>query len=40
MVTEEAYRMALENLVKWVERNTNPKKNRVLFTSMSPYHEK
>ncbi|KAI3994352.1 hypothetical protein MKX01_012609 [Papaver californicum] len=40
LTTEEAYRVAMKSLVKWVERNTNPKKNRVLFTSMSPYHEK
>ncbi|XP_026412419.1 protein trichome birefringence-like 33 isoform X1 [Papaver somniferum] len=38
--TEDAYRVAMKSLVKWVEKNTNPKKNRVLFTSMSPYHEK
>ncbi|KAI3961851.1 hypothetical protein MKW98_022056, partial [Papaver atlanticum] len=37
--TEDAYRVAMKSLVKWVEKNTNPKKNRVLFTSMSPYHE-
>ncbi|XP_031110219.1 protein trichome birefringence-like 33 [Ipomoea triloba] len=35
---EEAYRMAMKNMLKWVEENMDPKKTRVFFTSMSPLH--
>ncbi|KAI3961849.1 hypothetical protein MKW98_022054, partial [Papaver atlanticum] len=37
--TIDAYRVAVKSLVKWVEKNTNPEKNRVMFTAMSPIHE-
>ncbi|KAJ8426433.1 hypothetical protein Cgig2_021040 [Carnegiea gigantea] len=40
MSTEEAYRMAMKNMLKWVEKNMEPKKTRVFFTSMSPTHAK
>ncbi|KAG0463640.1 hypothetical protein HPP92_019200 [Vanilla planifolia] len=39
METEEAYRFALRRMVKWVDKNMNPSKTRVFFTSMSPSHE-
>ncbi|PIA59566.1 hypothetical protein AQUCO_00400448v1 [Aquilegia coerulea] len=40
METEDAYRMAMISMVNWVQENVDPKKTRVFFTSMSPYHEK
>jgi len=40
MSTEEAYRMAMKNMLKWVENKMDPKKTRVFFTSMSPAHAK
>ncbi|XP_031379484.1 protein trichome birefringence-like 33 [Punica granatum] len=36
--TDAAYRMAMKSLVRWVEKNMDPKKTRVFFTSMSPTH--
>ncbi|KAK4783973.1 hypothetical protein SAY86_018341 [Trapa natans] len=36
--TDDAYRMAMKSLVRWVEKNMDPKKTRVFFTSMSPTH--
>ncbi|KAK8949858.1 hypothetical protein KSP40_PGU010604 [Platanthera guangdongensis] len=39
METEDAYKLALRRAVKWVEKNMNPNKTRVFFTSMSPSHE-
>ncbi|KAF8036855.1 hypothetical protein BT93_C2546 [Corymbia citriodora subsp. variegata] len=36
--TDDAYRMGMKSLVRWVQRNMDPKKNRVFFTSMSPTH--
>ncbi|KAK4433362.1 protein trichome birefringence-like 33 [Sesamum alatum] len=38
--TEEAYRMAMTSMLRWVRKNMNPEKTRVFFTSMSPTHEK
>ncbi|OIT03561.1 PREDICTED: protein trichome birefringence-like 33 isoform X1 [Nicotiana attenuata] len=38
--TEDAYRMAMKSMLRWVKRNMDPKKNRVFFTSMSPSHYK
>ncbi|OVA02802.1 PMR5 N-terminal domain [Macleaya cordata] len=38
METEDAYRMAMKSMLKWVEKNVDPKKSRVFFTSMSPSH--
>ena len=38
--TEDAYRMAMKSVVKWVERNMDPNKTRAFFTSMSPTHAK
>ncbi|KAK3422665.1 hypothetical protein EUGRSUZ_G03092 [Eucalyptus grandis] len=38
MSTEDAYRIGMKSLVRWVQRNTDPKKTRVFFTSMSPTH--
>nr|XP_016451782.1 PREDICTED: protein trichome birefringence-like 33 [Nicotiana tabacum] len=36
--TEDAYRMAMQNLLRWIKGNMDPKRNRVFFTSMSPSH--
>lgn len=38
--TEDAYRMALKSMKRWVKRNMDPNKTRVFFTSMSPSHGK
>ncbi|XP_009591920.1 protein trichome birefringence-like 33 [Nicotiana tabacum] len=38
--TEEAYRMAMKSMLKWIKKNMDPTKTRVFFTSMSPSHEK
>ncbi|XP_075084154.1 protein trichome birefringence-like 33 [Nicotiana tabacum] len=38
--TEDAYRLAMKSMLRWVKRNMDPKKNRVFFTSMSPSHHK
>ncbi|XP_027336836.1 protein trichome birefringence-like 33 isoform X1 [Abrus precatorius] len=38
--TEEAYRMAMKSMVRWVQQNMDPNKTRVFFTSMSPSHAK
>ncbi|KAL9230226.1 hypothetical protein vseg_005606 [Gypsophila vaccaria] len=38
--TEDAYRMAMKSMLKWVQRNMDPKKTRVFFTGMSPTHGK
>lgn len=38
--TEEAYRMAMKSMLRWVRLNMDPKKTRVFFTSMSPSHGK
>ncbi|KAL4189578.1 hypothetical protein AMTRI_Chr08g207850 [Amborella trichopoda] len=40
METEDAYRLALRSMAIWVEKNMDPHKTRVFFTSMSPAHEK
>lgn len=39
MKTEDAYKLAMKELVKWVEGNLDPQKTRVFFTSISPSHE-
>ncbi|ONK77114.1 uncharacterized protein A4U43_C02F3240 [Asparagus officinalis] len=38
METEDAYRLALRRMVKWVEKNMDPQNTRVFFASMSPAH--
>lgn len=38
--TPDAYRLALRRMLKWLEKNMDPQKTRVFFTSMSPTHEK
>ncbi|XAR65976.1 hypothetical protein NMG60_11012002 [Bertholletia excelsa] len=38
--TEDAYRMAMKSMLRWVKKNMNRKKTRVFFTSMSPSHQK
>ncbi|KAK8546101.1 hypothetical protein V6N12_026904 [Hibiscus sabdariffa] len=38
--TEDAYRMAMKSMMRWVKRNMDRKKTRVFFTSMSPTHAK
>ncbi|KAK6932971.1 PC-Esterase [Dillenia turbinata] len=40
VATEDAYRMAMKNMVKWVKKNMDPNKSRVFFVSMSPSHQK
>ncbi|KAH0465975.1 hypothetical protein IEQ34_006078 [Dendrobium chrysotoxum] len=40
MVTEDAYRLAVRRMMRWVEHNMDPKVNRVFFASMSPCHER
>lgn len=36
--TSDAYRMGMKNLLTWINKNMDPKRNRVFFTSMSPSH--
>ncbi|MCD7464075.1 Protein trichome birefringence-like 33, partial [Datura stramonium] len=36
--TDDAYRVGMKNLLKWIKENVDPKRNRVFFTSMSPSH--
>ncbi|XP_060964752.1 protein trichome birefringence-like 33 isoform X1 [Cannabis sativa] len=38
--TEDAYRMAMRSMLRWVRINMDRKKTRVFFTSMSPTHAK
>ncbi|KAL4574993.1 hypothetical protein LXL04_021833 [Taraxacum kok-saghyz] len=38
--TENAYRMAMKSMVRWVKDNMDPKKTRVFFNGMSPSHQK
>ncbi|KAL2558265.1 Protein trichome birefringence-like 33 [Forsythia ovata] len=38
--TDDAYRMAMKSMLRWVKKNMDPKKTRVFFTSMSPMHGK
>ncbi|XP_044461106.1 protein trichome birefringence-like 33 [Mangifera indica] len=38
--TEDAYRMAMKSLLRWVKLNMDRKKTRVFFASMSPSHAK
>ncbi|KAF5795027.1 putative PMR5 domain, PC-Esterase [Helianthus annuus] len=38
--TEDAYRMAMKSMMKWVEKNMDPERTRVFFTGMSPSHFK
>ncbi|GMH04181.1 hypothetical protein Nepgr_006020 [Nepenthes gracilis] len=38
--TEDAYRMAMKSMLRWVQRNMDLKRTRVFFTSMSPTHSK
>ncbi|GLT31516.1 hypothetical protein SLA2020_062490 [Shorea laevis] len=40
LMTEDAYRMAMKSMVRWVGKNMDPKNTRVFFTSMSPTHGK
>ncbi|KAE8679348.1 Protein trichome birefringence-like 32 [Hibiscus syriacus] len=38
--TEDAYRMAIKSMLRWLKINMDRKKTRVFFTSMSPTHAK
>ncbi|KAI4306877.1 hypothetical protein L6164_030119 [Bauhinia variegata] len=38
--TEDAYRMAMKSMLRWVKLNMDPNKTRVFFASMSPSHGK
>jgi len=38
METEDAYRLALKRVVKWVGKNMDPHNTRVFFATMSPAH--
>ncbi|KAE8724356.1 Protein trichome birefringence-like 32 [Hibiscus syriacus] len=38
--TEEAYRVAMKSMLKWVRKNMDRNKTRVFFTGMSPLHIK
>ncbi|CAN6844400.1 unnamed protein product [Brassica oleracea] len=38
--TEDAYRMGMKSMLRWVKNNMDRKKTRVFFTSMSPTHAK
>ncbi|XWS65796.1 hypothetical protein CRYUN_Cryun05aG0144400 [Craigia yunnanensis] len=40
LTTEEAYRVAMKSMLKWVRKNMDRNKTRVFFTSMSPLHVK
>lgn len=40
LTTEDAYRMAMKSMLRWVKRNMDRKKTRVFFASMSPSHGK
>ncbi|ESW35574.1 hypothetical protein PHAVU_001G246200 [Phaseolus vulgaris] len=40
MSTEDAYRMAMKSMVRWVKLNMDFNKTRVFFSSMSPSHAK
>ncbi|CAH9101546.1 unnamed protein product [Cuscuta epithymum] len=40
MSTDDAYRMAMKSMVRWVKKNMDPKRTRVFFTSMSPSHQR
>lgn len=39
MPMDDAYRMAIKSLMKWIHKNMDPGKTRVFFTSMSPTHQ-
>lgn len=38
--TEDAYRMTMKSMVRWLKKNMDSNKSRVFFTSMSPSHYK
>ncbi|GFZ15065.1 similar to TRICHOME BIREFRINGENCE-LIKE 33 [Actinidia rufa] len=38
--TEDAYRMGMKSMLRWVRKNMDPKRTRVFFASMSPSHQK
>ncbi|KAK9063347.1 hypothetical protein SSX86_017217 [Deinandra increscens subsp. villosa] len=38
--TEDAYRMAMKSMMKWVKKKMDPERTRVFFTAMSPSHFK
>ncbi|KAH7656724.1 PC-Esterase protein [Dioscorea alata] len=40
METEDAYKLALRRVVRWLEKHLDPHKNSVFFTTMSPTHER
>jgi GDSL/SGNH-like Acyl-Esterase family found in Pmr5 and Cas1p len=40
METEDAYRLALGRVVRWLEKNVDPSRTRVFFATMSPSHER
>lgn len=37
--TEDAYRMMMKSMMRWVKENMDPNKTRVFFTGMSPTHQ-
>ncbi|KAJ3669432.1 hypothetical protein LUZ60_011382 [Juncus effusus] len=39
METDDAYRMGLRRVVRWLEKNVDPHKARVFFATMSPSHQ-
>ena len=39
MQAEEAYRLVLYQVVRWLEHNVDPKNSRVFFVTASPTHE-
>ncbi|KAI3458494.1 hypothetical protein Pfo_015157 [Paulownia fortunei] len=36
---DDAYRIAMKSLIKWINKNMDPTKTRTFFTSMSPTHQ-
>nr|GMD57666.1 protein trichome birefringence-like 33 [Ipomoea batatas] len=38
--SDDAYRMALESMLEWVDENMDPSKTRVFFTGISPNHRR
>ncbi|KAH9621898.1 hypothetical protein KSS87_019910 [Heliosperma pusillum] len=40
VLSEDAYRMAIEGMLTWVDENVDPKKTRVFFRTMTPSHRR
>ncbi|KAI3517469.1 hypothetical protein L1887_16684 [Cichorium endivia] len=38
--TEDAYRMTMKSMLRWIKENMDPMKTRIFFSSMSPSHQK